>query len=162
MDDNTFIYYLILGAIYLISRALKKKKPATKTTPRPRPTQTIQPQAQQQVRPNPKPQPKRPTSFEEILKELTRELSDEPQQHEIQVEEPKPIEIKPVEEELTREQLYVKKRHAEAERERQIALAKAEEEMKEVHEPHEVLELLREEGGAANAIIFSEILNRKY
>ena len=158
MKDNTFIYYLILGAIYLISRALKKKNP--KTVPKPR--QTSMPQQQMQEKPV-----KRPTSFEDILKELTQELNPEEQRKPkvIEVEEePKQFEVKQEaeKEELTREQKYVKKRHEQMELERKLALAKEEAEMKDKHEPHAVLELLTEEGGAANAIILSEILNRKY
>lgn len=159
MDDNSYIYYLILGAIYLISRALKKKKPTTQ--PKPRPRQVVE--EQEVSRPQ---RPSRPTSFEDILKELSQELNPEEQRRANvmkEEEKPAPIEVKEEpKEELTREQLYVKKRHKEMELERKLALKREMEEMEEEHEPHEVLELLREEGGAANAIILSEILNRKY
>lgn len=157
MDDNTFIYYLILGAIYLISRVLKKKKPAAK--PKPRQHQASTPKEASQPQ-----KPLRPTSFEDILRELTQELTPEEQRQPkvIEVEEPpKPIEEEK-EPELTREQLYVKKKHEERDRAIKLALEREKAEMEEKHEPHEVLELLQEEGGAANAIVLSEILNRKY
>lgn len=155
MEDNTFIYYLILGAIYLLSRLLKKKKPVAPSKPRQRS------QSEEQVAPRPRP---RPTSFEDILKELAHELTPEEQRRPkvIEVEDkPEVVKVKQ-ESELTTEQLYVKRRHEEAEQRRKLALERERAEKKEEHEPHEVLELLNEEGGAANAIILSEILNRKY
>lgn len=160
MDDN-IIYYLVLGAIYLISRLLKKKKPVKPITQHQQKAEDQRYyEAESQSVPE---QPQRSSSFEDLLKEISQEFSDR--------REPKPMisvvdesAIEPVLEkkELTREQKYVEKRHKEAsdlaKREQLIRLA----EEKDEHEAHGVLELLQEEGGAANAIIFAEIMNRKY
>jgi len=155
MDDK-FIYYLVIGAIYLISRVLKKKNPDTPIPQRPT-THSQEPHEEEQS--------KRPVSFEDLLKELTKEYTPEekPVSKEFIYEEPVEEIIKPAPvEEISREELYVKKRHKEMEeslqlkRKQTLALEEAEK------NSHEVLQLLKQEGGAANAIILSEILNRKY
>ncbi len=161
MDDN-IIYYLVLGAIYVISRMLKKKKPI-KPTPSQQQQEDDSPYYETESQPTP--QPQRPSSFEDLLKEISQEFSDRKSVESVTtvVDEP-PVKIEPVVEkdELTREQKYVNKRHKEA-----AALAKQQELIKlaedaDEHESHAILELLQEDGGAANAIILSEILTKKY
>jgi hypothetical protein len=160
MDDN-LIYYLVLGAIYLVSRMLKKKKPV-KPVSRPLVTKTEEYQ-------EPLPQrasPKKPSSFEDLLKEISQEFSERKEDpvKQIKVIEEPVKRIEPVVEkrEPTREEKYVKKRHAEmAEEKRKNELKRMLEEEEE-HEPHAVMALLQEDGGAANAVILAEIMNKKY
>lgn len=162
MDDN-IIYYLVLGAIYLISRLLKKKKSVKPVTQH---QQEAEDQRYYETESQSVPQqPQRPASFEDLLKEISQEFTDrkEPKPIISVVDEPV-VEVEPIVEkkELTREQKYVAKRHQEADdlakKNELDRLANKEEE----HEPHTVMELLQEEGGAANAIILAEIINRKY
>lgn len=164
MDDK-FIYYLVLGAIYLVSRMLKKKKPPKPILNHPT-TDTRTDEYQTSVPSAEKTTPPKPTSFEDLLKEISQEFTDrkEPQPHVAQVEEPvEIIEEKPPVREQTREEKYVKRRHAEmaAEEKRKELIRLAEEEENE-QESHALLELLNEDGGAVNAVILSEILPRKY
>ena len=160
MDDK-FIYYLVIGAIYLVSRMLKKKKPVAPTTPQQQGADEEYYESESQYEP---PKSAKPSSFEDLLKEISQEFEER--------KEPRPVAqvIKPIEEitaipvkeELTREQKYVNKRRKEAaetlHRETIISIANKEDE----HEPHAVLELLHEEGGAANAVVLAEILNRRF
>lgn len=163
MDDK-FIYYLVLGAIYLISRMLKKKKPPKPILNHPSSDDTVD----KYQAPVPKAEmstPPKPSSFEDLLKEISQEYSDrkEPKPYIAEVEEPvEVIEELPKVREKTREEKYVERRHkemaAEEKRKELIRIAEAEDE----HQSHAVLELLQEDGGAANAVILSEILTRKY
>lgn len=159
MDDN-IIYYLVLGAIYLVSRLLKKKKPVKPIVPQPSVDSYDdyeQPIPQQSA-------PQKPTSFEDLLKEISQEFTDrnEPKPQIKAIEEPELV-VEPVpKKELTREAKYVKKRHKELAEEEEQRKVKRLMEQEEEHEPHAVLELLQEDGGAANAIILSEILTKKY
>ncbi|VAW49321.1 hypothetical protein MNBD_GAMMA03-158 [hydrothermal vent metagenome] len=158
MDDK-FIYYLVIGAIYLVSRMLKKKKPVA-----PIPNEDYS-EDRTEIDQHPeieKPSVPQPSSFEDLLKEISQGFEErkEPEPV-IQVAEPiaEPVPAKP---ELTREQKYVNKRRSEAaEITRKQSLLQFAEQAKE-HEPHHVLELLNEEGGAANAVVLSEIMNRRF
>ena len=154
MEDNKFIYYLILGAIYLISRAFKKKTP-----PNPIPKQPASFDQEEYETPKP-----RPSSFEELLKEISSEYNKEPSlpEHTIAYEEPEPKIIAPAKRELSREELYVKKRHAEKKIADELKMKLSLSEQDQEHDAHQALELLREEGGAANAVVLSEILNRRF
>ena len=160
MDDK-FIYYLVLGAIYLASRLLKKKKP---TAPTPQQSYNDDQSETYQSPEIERPSVPKPSSFEELLKEISQEFE--------QRKEPKPVAqvIEPVAEpipvapkvELTREQKYVYKKQAEAKERREAVSLLQLAEQAEEHEPHPVLELLNEEGGAANAVVLSEIMNRRF
>lgn len=63
MDDSNILYYLAIGAIYVISRFLKKKKKDKEITP----VESSQPDA------FPETSNKKPSSFEDLFKELTGE-----------------------------------------------------------------------------------------
>jgi len=161
MDDK-FIYYLIVGAIYLVSRMLKKKKPPTPVAPTVQNTEETWEQAAPVTQ---RPSAPKPSSFEDLLKEISQEFAGRKEPAPVVAQEPEPIEIITPNQgidELTREQKYVKRKQQEAteeaDRQRLLRLAEQEDE----HESHTVLELLQEEGGAANAVVLSEILNRRY
>ncbi len=160
MDDK-FIYYLVIGAIYLVSRLLKKKKP---TAPVPPITNEDEGYEDYSEPVSQKPASPRPSSFEDLLKEISQEFEGrkEPKPTTQVVEPVINIEPTPKKEELTREQKYVNKKQKEAAEvlEQKKLLKLAEEEDK--HDPHPVLELLNEEGGAANAVVLAEILNRRF
>lgn len=160
MDDN-IIYYLVLGAIYLVSKFFKKKNPVPASAPRPLFEDNDEYQS-------PEPQqsaPQKPSSFEDLLKEISQEYNDRKEPEPMMAEVEAPVEvIEPVREvrEKTREEKYAEKRHREIaaiERTKELKRLAAEE---EEYQSQTVLELLQEEGGAANAVILSEIMNRKY
>ncbi len=159
MDDK-FIYYLIIGAIYLVSRMLKKKKPPTPVSPPSYENEDLQ-EFEEPV--TQRPATPKPSSFEDLLKEISQgfEGRKEPQPA-TQVVEPVEIIEKPTPDELTREQKYVqeKKKEVKEETKRKSLLRLADEENE--HKPHAVLELLQEEGGVANAVVLSEIMNRRF
>ena len=160
MDDN-LIYYLVIGAIYLISRLLKKKKAVKPIAP----TSTINETEDYQEQIPQQQDTQKPASFKDMLKEISQEYTDkrEPEPTIAEVEEPVEVEEPIIEkEELSTEAKYIKRRKkeiAEEDRRRELRRLDVEE---DGHDSHDVLELLREEGGAANAIILSEIMNRKY
>lgn len=160
MDDK-FIYYIVLGAIYLISRMLKKKKPV-----KPIPSRQEQVEEEKYYEPEAhEPAPQKPASFEDLLKEISQEFTDRraPEPAISVVEEPvEVIETAADLREPTREEKYVKRRHQEMEAEQRVKNLKRIEAEENEHEQHAVLELLEEDGGAANAVILSEILNKKY
>jgi len=68
MDDSKIIWYIILGAIYIVSRVLKKKKP-TQSTPVPHTTHETK---------VPSPPQKQRSPVEDLLADLSREMGSEP------------------------------------------------------------------------------------
>jgi len=164
MDENNIIYYLVLGAIYLISRFLKKKKPVPTNAPRPLFEDGKDSNDYQEPMSQPSATPK-PASFEDLLKEISNEFNERKESKPVITEVEAPIEaIAPVREirEKTREEKYVERRHKEMAADDRIKEIKRLADEEEAHDPHAVMELLQEDGGAANAIILSEIMNKKY
>lgn len=170
------IFYLIAGAIYILSRVLKKKKPETGNWP------TIE---QEKVN-TPKTPISKPTAsthkkntFEDILRELSNEFV-QPQSQKQEVVNEKPEEyieeikhphggVEPYQHDLTHEEKYMLRReheqlvHESKETPKQNTKNKGFDNYQEdIIEPHPILKMIHEEGGASNAIILSEILNRKY
>lgn len=164
MDDNNIIYYLVLGAIYLVSRFLKKKKPVPTSAPRP----LFEDEEESNDYQEPMPQrsaPPKPASFEDLLKEISNEFNERKEPKPVITEVEAPVEaIADVTEirEKTREEKYVERRHKEMAADNKIKELKRLADEEEEHEPHAVMELLQEDGGAANAFVLSEILNKKY
>ncbi len=168
MDDSNILYYLVLAGIYIISRVLKKKKPEEETV------------VHEETTPHAKPvtPKKRPASVEDILKELTQELTP-PEDRKPVYEAPKPIrEIKPVE--IKREVLPDYQRenieairpdekidivpHKQIERKKPVYERTQKFSLEE--EENEIVtgirDLLEEENGPQKAIIMKEIFDRKY
>jgi hypothetical protein len=90
MDDNgNIIYYLVLGAIYLLSRVFgKKKKPVAKPVQRPvrRPVQEDRDTEPEPIEAPTAQKEEAPLSFEEILRELSGVPQPKP------VADPRPVE----------------------------------------------------------------------
>ncbi|UXP31288.1 hypothetical protein N6H18_13105 [Reichenbachiella agarivorans] len=63
MDDSNILYYIVLGAIYLLSRFLKKKKPED----------VAQESTEDTQQPTPSSRPKDQPSFEDLFKQITGE-----------------------------------------------------------------------------------------
>ena len=140
---------------------LKKKKPVTPITPREQEVEEERYYESESLQPA----PQKPTSFEDLLKEISQEFTDrkEPIPTISAIEEPVQIVEPEVDHSThTREREYVERRH------REMAIEDKAKELKRIdaeedeYRPHDVLELLEENGGAAKAVILSEILNKKY
>ncbi|MFY0628118.1 MAG: hypothetical protein JXR07_17605 [Reichenbachiella sp.] len=162
MDDSNILYYLALAGIYIISRVLKKKKPVEE----PVEYEESTPEAVSS------PKPKRPSSVEDILKELSKEFT--PQETEpIPENVIKPVQAKPTPlpdyqaeniEAIKPDEKIDIVPHKPIERkkptyERSIKF-EIEEEENEV--TTEIRDFLAEQDGPKKAIILKEIFDRKY
>ncbi|MCF6351667.1 MAG: hypothetical protein L3J06_01515 [Cyclobacteriaceae bacterium] len=113
MDDK-FIYYLVIGAIYLVSRMLKKKKPPTPVAPT---VQNMEETREQTAPVTQIPSAPKPSSFEDLLKEISQEFESRKEPTPVVAQELEPVEVikpSPPIDELTREQKYVKRKKQEA------------------------------------------------
>ncbi|MCR9250254.1 MAG: hypothetical protein NXI20_07505 [bacterium] len=183
MEDFQFIIYLIIGAIYIISRALKGKnknnQPQQRPPRRPQPTQNKQ---QSQSQP--------PKSFEDILAEFGKRMEEQIQPEVIEVQEEKPIvqqapkpKVQPAfEEGRTRrfadeesrriyEESIVRSEGADLKFEAnqkyktdslKMGFSAYDKEKEENEFAKEIRESLSDSDSAKKAVILSEILNRRY
>ncbi len=179
MEDFQFIIYIIIGAIYIISRAIKGNN------------KNQQPQKRPQQRPSQRPQQEAPKTFEDILAEFGKRMEEQAggtveEEPEVVQEAPKPR-PKPVknpfemegrnrqfaDEESRRiyEEAIVRAEGADLEFAPDEKFHKAslkmgfsayEKEKPENEFAKEIRNTLADPDGAKKAIILSEILNRKY
>lgn len=169
MDDFKIWVYLAFAAIYLISRAMKKKGPEKK------------PQSPLQTAEEESPRKKAPASFEDLLREFTEEHEhQETAESEVLAPNPVVAPAKQVQEEI---RLEGEKRHfaddesraiyersikeAEGseisyERDEHFKMKRREIEEEENEIASELKNMLKSPGDARKAVILSEILNRKY
>lgn len=168
MEDSKILWYIVLGAIYFLSKIFgkKKKQPEVK-----------QPYSEE-IEEEPKQAPQKPqsTSFDDILKELSKEVGYEEEKKPV----PEPIteEVKPLVSETTPLPSYPPKTEAidhspiTAELPKRLPIEREKPEYKRsagfeiVEEDNEIAggirDLLTDVDGPKKAIILSEILNRKY
>ncbi len=158
--DEGFIFYIILAVIALISQLLKKKKGAPP------------PSSQGGGQAKPRPQ-KKPFSFEEILKEFQAEvLQEEP---EVQpTVKPQPVKEQKKEASISRAkrekryETFEGTSYEEATTDNEKLEEKLKKYKRDDHydisekEQHPILKLLQSDDGPKNAIVLSEIINRKY
>lgn len=168
MEDSGLWYYILLGAIYILSKMFGKKKKPQDQAPIDLPD--LQP-GESNTPPRKKNQP---SSFEELLRELTEEIN--PQEPEPIPEPPKPIQKEPVlatqvvnyqktniEEVKPNEKIDIpghkpiERKKPVYERSENYAI---EEEHNEVKEG--VQELLDSHSGLQQAFVLKEVLDRKY
>lgn len=171
MEDFKIWVYLAFAAIYLISRAMKKKEPEKK------------PRSPLQSAEDESPRRKAPASFEELLREFTEEHERQEateQEREELVREPVSTPSKQVQEEI---RLEGEKRHfaddesraiyersiqeAEGadisyERDEHFKMKRWEREEEENTIASELKNMLRSPSDAKKAVVLSEILNRRY
>lgn len=178
MDNIQFWLYLVFGAIYLLTRFLKKKDPENEPNrPGQNPNQPQRPQ-------------RKPVTFEELLKEFTegRQEEEEPER----VPERRPMEETQVKERKRQEESRPKeiieegrtRRFADDESRRiyeesirkaedtaiefrrdddfRSRMARRNEEEAENNLAEEIKEMLQDKNQAQKAVVLSEILNRKY
>ncbi len=183
MDDIQILVYLIIGIIYIISRALKGKNKSAKPPQRPA-ARTSPPQQK----------PKAPSSFEEILAEFGKRIEEERGGAVEIEEEEEEIEYKPlvIEEDVNRKEFQQEGRNRqfadeESRRVYEEAIVRAEgadlafeadanfqnsrlnfgfdayeKKEKDNKFAREIRSMLQDGEGAKKAVILAEILNRKY
>ena len=165
MEDFKIWIYLVFGAIYLITRVMKKKKPEEA------------PHSPLETADDNYPKRQAPSSFEELLQEFTeqREEKEEPAIREEAVKS-SPVEVdtrlegerRHFADEESR-QIYERSiQEAEGadisyERDEHFKVNRAASEHERSHEIGSSLKsMLRNPGSARKAVILAEILNRKY
>lgn len=154
MNDHGLIYYLIIAAVYLLSRVLgKKKKPAKRPVSR-----------HEEQGPVEEHQPG-PLSFEDILKELTGEKSKPPPQRQPSDQPLEPVvtqPISPVNIETPEPIPEKLEEPREVTQRRRVVFQKSEPYAKVDDTGIKFLEDLNDVHGPAKAFIWSEIFTRKY
>ena len=167
MENLETYLYVFFAVIYIISRILKARSKQNQQQ-KPVPAQ----QQQRQARPvNPTSKPKKAFSFDDILKEFEKSLSGEetvPKEafpvKEIKHEKPMPVAVKPSDNQAKPYQRYQHKTYKDGkeiirkklvfERNENLALKK------EVVSDY--VKMLQNPEDFKNAIVLSEIINRKY
>jgi hypothetical protein len=181
MDDFQTILYIVVGIIYFLARALKKKKPPVKPS---RPAQDMDEDV-------PQASPPKPLSFEDLLREFTEGKQPEEEEEPLPVPTLAPVPVQrstsPMtsryEEDDDEIMEPAQRRYADDDSRRIIeAASKSTQNLTENHstepeygfkryEDHpeeettlgaEVAAMLKDADGARKAIILSEILTRKY
>lgn len=160
--DDSIIYYLVLGAIYLLSKAFKKKKENAPVD-----------MEEYEESESPRPAKKAPPTFEELLKELTGESSA------AYTEEERTQPLKPAEPVLATDIVDYQRHNVEAvdpdelidivphkplERKKiefmrndKFALEEEGDDMS-----NDIEEMLSDYDGVRKAIVLKEVLDRKY
>ena len=169
MENIETLLYIAIGVVYLISRVLKARKKAAP----PRPRQTPQaPQVPTQGSPQ-QTQPKKTFSFEDILKEFEQSLSGEDEYEEpepvreVREEIPRPVAAQPQERKPSRYEAYegtaVSSKESEESLEgRQGEFSRNEKYSIKEDVVNDYVKMLQDPDGFKNAIVLSEIINRKY
>ncbi len=155
MDDIQIVLYIIFVLFAIVSRALKKKKQA----PLKKVRQRQEPQEDQGS--------EKQLTFEELLREFTEEKQPEPKVETVKEEQyfdtRDDDEIKRVYEESIRaSEAYQSKEHSDDRHTGNFQHFEhySEEDLEE--EESEIAKLLRDPESARNAIVLSEVLNKKY
>jgi hypothetical protein len=167
MDNLDLYLYILIGIIYLVSRALKgQKKPVPQRPMRPAPGTPVSGDTTA-----PEPAPPRPFSFEDLLREFERQVAPP---------EPEEKPLTPVEKYPAEEQHYPVAPSAEyasyegqsleqeaypmyyQESELQNIAAQAEQDKPQSRRKRNFGRLLRHPSGVRDAVVLSEILQRKH
>lgn len=170
MENIETILYLLIGVAYLISRVLKARKKAPPPRPGQAPPPQSQPQAQSQQNQR---QPKKTFSFEDILKEFEQSLEGEveveeaPPVREVKQEIPQPVAVPPEPRQPSRYEAYEgtsysKQSKASTSEKRVESFARNEKYSIKEEIVNDYVKMLRDPDGFKNAIVLSEIINRKY
>lgn len=166
MEDSKLLIYIVLGAIYFLSKFLKTKKPV----PPVEKEADLGPEIEEQ-----RPQRQTGPTFEELLAELTGDKKETPVEHkpsptfqettpEVTWPEDSIGEVQPSLDDEIKEIEEVKAPHTivrekpKYERSKKYMLKQDEDD--EVAE--DVISLMSDAYGAKRAIVLNEILNRKY
>jgi len=172
MDNLENYLYVLFAVIYIISRIIKaRSKHQQQSTQQPQQSQTQSPRELQQKAP---PQRKKAFSFEDILKEFEKNLSGEEEYahekplpvKEIKHEKPAQIVKAPVSKKKNPYESYqgagYKSIKEEIEAEGKADFARSENYSIKDNVASHYIKMLKDPQGFKNAIVLSEIINRKY
>ena len=171
MDNYENYLYILFAVIYIISRIIKARSKQKKEQ---------QPQSQGQTSgpsvPQNQQKPKKAFSFEDILKEFEKNLAGEEESahekplpvKEIQYEQPAPVAVKQVKETPNPYDSYQGtpyrsiKEEIELDKEKESSFVRSENYSIKTSVASEYVKMLQDPQGFKNAIVMSEIINRKY
>jgi hypothetical protein len=166
MDNLENYFYILFAVIYIISRIIKARSKQKKSTPQQQGQRRAQPTGQQQQK------PKKTFSFEDILKEFEKNLAGEEEEvahekplpvKEIKHEKPAPAPVKSYKNKPNKYESYQGKSiKEEIELERNTAFLRSENYSITDDVASEYVKMLQDPDGFKNAIVLSEIINRKY
>jgi len=171
MDNIENYLYVLFAVIYIISRIIKarsKQQRQQQQQPQ-RQAQTSKPIQQQN-----QPQRKKAFSFEDILKEFEKNLAGEEEfahekplpVKEIKHEKPSPVPVKQVEEKPNPYNSYqgssYKSIKEEIELDKKLTFVRSENYAIEENIASQYVQMLQDPEGFKNAVVLSEIINRKY
>lgn len=167
MENLETYLYIFFAAIYIISRILKARSKQNQQQ-KPVPAQ----QQQRQARPvNPTSRPKKAFSFDDILKEFEKSISREesvPKEafpvEEIKHEKPVPVAVKPREKQPNPYQRYKHKTYKGGKEviRKKMEFSRSEKFAIKEEQVSPYVTMLRNPEDFKNAIVLSEIINRKY
>lgn len=177
MDNIENYLYVLFAVIYIISRIIKARNKQAKSK-QPQQTQKQSPLGQQPraVQPQNQQRPKKTFSFEDILKEFEKNLAgpeEEEYAHErplpveeIRHEKPTPVPVKPAETTPNPYQSYTgssaKTIKEEIELESKTTFVRSDNYVLKENVASEYIKMLQDPQGFKNAIVLSEIINKKY
>lgn len=169
MDNLENYLYVLFAVIYIVSRIIKARSKKNKEQ---------QPQSQGQAsrapHPQNQPKPKKAFSFEDILKEFEKNLAGEEEHEkplpveEIRYEQPAPVPVKQVKESPKPYDAYQGapyrsiKEEIEIDKEKDSSFVRSENYSIKSSVASEYVKMLQDPQGFKNAIVMSEIINRKY
>ena len=170
MENLETYLYILFAVIYIISRIVKARNKQNQTKPQKPQQQTI---STQRTKAPGEPKPKKAFSFEDILKEFEKNLAGEEIEHEkplpvkeIKYEKPSRTPEKQVKKEPSPYDIY-EGADFQKPREQITDIRKSDFERSEKYTLKEnivndYVKMLRDPDGFKNAIVLSEIINRKY
>lgn len=166
MDNLENYFYILFAVIYIISRIIKARSKQKQSTPQQQGQRRVQPTGQQRQK------PKKTFSFEDILKEFEKNLAGEEEEaayekplpvKEIKHEKPAPTPVKSYVNKPNKYESYQGKSiKEEIELERNTAFVRSENYSITDDVASEYVKMLQDPDGFKNAIVLSEIINRKY
>lgn len=172
MDNIENYLYLAFAVIYIISRIIKASKKQKGSQPQ----QTRQP-GQPQARPinQQQPKPKKTFSFEDILKEFEKNLAGEEEEtayekplpvKEIEHKKPAPEPVRSIESKPNKYESYQEQDYATSgfkkEDDKETVFARNEKYSITEDVASDYVKMLQDPEGFKNAVVLSEIINRKY
>ena len=174
MDNLENYLYILFAVIYIISRLIKARSKQKQQQQQAQPAQQNQTREARKIQPQGKPQRKKAFSFEDILKEFEKNLAGEEEYahekplpvKEIRHEKPVPVvkapeprQKNPYEAYEGSDYTFIGKKTSEEGKE---VFARNEKYSLKENVASEYIKMLRDPQGFKNAIVLSEIINRKY
>lgn len=168
MENLETYLYVFFAVIYIISRIIKARAKQNKPQ-----KPIVKPKHEMQPKPVEKTSgPKKEFSFDNILKDFEKSLTGDKFSEEeaipveeIKHEKPAPEAVKTIEEKPNPFQKYKDKSHEFGQKEikrKEVVIARSEKFRIKENIASEYVKMLRDPEGFKNAVVLSEIINRKY